>query len=177
MRDGSAEALDVLAAGIERAARPSVKRILTEDRGIVAAYLLAHAPAARADVLARFGAPLPHTPSLRFVLVWETDANDVDLHVHDARGGHAFYGERRLASGGELLDDLTDGFGPEMFVVQEPRAFPYEVAVHYYARGPEGVGLGSVQIVNHDGNGNVTIEERPFVIQNDNAVVELGSVR
>jgi uncharacterized protein YfaP (DUF2135 family) len=30
-------------------------------------------------------------PSLRFVLDWQTDANDVDFHIHDAKGGHAAF--------------------------------------------------------------------------------------
>ena len=48
--------------------------------------------------------------------------------------------------------------------------------MHYYARGPEGVGLGSVQVIRYDGDGNVSVEDRPFVIQNDNAYVDLGTV-
>ena len=38
------------------------------------------------------------------------------------------------------------------------------------------LGLGSVQVIRHDGQGGVIIEDRPFVIQNDNAMVELGTV-
>jgi uncharacterized protein YfaP (DUF2135 family) len=28
--------------------------------------------------------------SLLFVLVWETDANDVDIHIYDAKNNHAY---------------------------------------------------------------------------------------
>ncbi|WP_293263077.1 hypothetical protein [Nannocystis sp.] len=44
-------------------------------------------------------------PSLRFVLNWETDANDVDFHIHDGKGKEAFFLHRQLDSGGELFDD------------------------------------------------------------------------
>ena len=81
-----------------------------------------------------------------------------------------------MRSGGALLEDVRDGYGPEMFSVEHPDAFPYKIGVHYYARGPEGVGLGSVQIIRNDGHGNVTVEDRPFVIQNDQAYVDLGTV-
>jgi uncharacterized protein YfaP (DUF2135 family) len=113
---------------------------------------------------------------VRFVLSWETDANDVDLHVWDRSDDHAFYKKRDLPSGGGLLDDITDGFGPEMFEVDDPDAFPYRLGVHYYARGPEGIGLGTVQVIRYDGPGRVSIENRPFVLQNDNARVDLGEV-
>jgi len=41
-------------------------------------------------------------PSIRFVLNWETDANDVDFHIYDDQGGHAWYASKHLASGGDL---------------------------------------------------------------------------
>jgi uncharacterized protein YfaP (DUF2135 family) len=57
-------------------------------------------------------------PSLRFVLVWETDANDVDFHIRDRSGGHAYYAAKDLPSGGALYDDVTTGYGPECFTIR-----------------------------------------------------------
>jgi uncharacterized protein YfaP (DUF2135 family) len=126
--------------------------------------------------VAALGIALPTRPSLRFVLSWETDANDVDLHVRDRHGDEAYYGHRELASGGRLLDDITDGFGPEMVSIDEPDAFPYRLAAHYFSRGPEGLGLGTIQIVRHDGRGGLEIEDRPFALQVDGGVVDVGIV-
>lgn len=166
-------ALATLDAAKPHATRPSIQLILTRDAQLLAAAI-AHQRPERADALTqRYGALAPD--SLRFVLAWETDANDVDLHVYDAKDHHAFFGSRAMPSGGELLDDVTDGFGPEMFYVEHPKAAPYHLAVHYYNRGPEGVGLGSVQVLRLE-KGKLTIEDRPFVIQNDNAMVDLGVV-
>ena len=39
-----------------------------------------------------------------------------------------------------------------------------------------GLGLGTVQLIQHDGKGGVTIEDRPFVIQNDGAHADLGTL-
>ena len=117
--------------------------------------------------------------SLRFVLVWETDANDVDFHIYDARGGHAFYSQKELASGGSLYADVTTGYGPECFTIRgtkEKRAYPYTLQAHYYSRGPMGYGMGKLEIVEHDGKGNLTFEERPFVVMQDRAYVDLGTV-
>ena len=45
----------------------------------------------------------------RFVVHWETDANDVDLHVWDAAGNAACYHQPTLPTGGALLADITGG--------------------------------------------------------------------
>jgi uncharacterized protein YfaP (DUF2135 family) len=75
-----------------------------------------------------------------------------------------------------LLDDITTGFGPEMFEVKAPTAFPYRLGAHYFTMGPEGMGMGTVDIIRYDGKGDVTVEHRPFVIQNTDGMIDLGSV-
>jgi tetratricopeptide (TPR) repeat protein len=160
-----------------------VDQVLTDDLGLLASAWLRAEPARRGEVLDRLqahGGQLDDEPSLRFVLTWETDANDVDLHVHDRQGGHAFYGQKTLQSGGELYADVTTGYGPECFTVRAPstrEAAPYRLAAHYYSRGPMGYGMGTVQIVRSDGKGGLSVEPRPFVVMADNAMVDLGSVQ
>jgi hypothetical protein len=159
-----------------------VDRVLREDLGLLAAAWLRAEPARRGEVLDHLqahGAQISTEPTLRFVLTWETDANDVDLHVYDRRGAHAFYGQKTLSSGGELYADVTTGYGPECFTVPAPStrdAAPYRLAAHYYSRGPMGYGMGTVQVVRHDGAGRLTVEPRPFVVMNDQAMVDLGTV-
>jgi hypothetical protein len=157
-------------------------RVLREDLGLLAAAWLRAEPARRADLLDRLeahGAGLATEPSLRLVLTWETDANDVDLHIWDRKGGHAYFSQRTLPSGGELYADVTTGYGPECFTVRKPAgrgAAPYRLRVHYYSRGPMGYGMGVVQVVRHDGAGRLTVEPRPFVVMVDQAMVDLGTV-
>lgn len=115
--------------------------------------------------------------SLRFVLWWETDENDVDFHIHDGKQNHAFYSQRQLASGGRLYADVTTGFGSECFTIEgPPEAFAYTREPHYYSRGPMGFGMGSMRVVQHDGNGTILVQDRPFVIMVDGASVDLGKV-
>jgi TonB family protein len=159
------------------------QQILAEDLGLAAAAWTRAEPKRRCEIAARLekaGGRSEASPSLRFVLVWETDANDVDFHIHDGRGGHAFYSQRSLASGGELYADVTTGYGPECFTIRIPpgkRAYPYRLQAHYYSRGPMGYGMGKLQIVEHDGRGGLRFEERPFVVMKDQAYVDLGTVR
>ena len=180
-----AEAFEAIATGQARTYPdkfPGIPRILTEDLGLAAAAWIRAEPAKRDEILARLraaGATLEDAPSVRFVLVWETDANDVDFHIHDALGGHAFYRQRQLPSGGELYADVTQGYGPECFTIRGapgPRAYPYRLQAHYYRQGPMGYGMGALQIIEHDGQGRFAFAERPYVVMKDGAFVDLGVV-
>jgi hypothetical protein len=180
-----AGAFDAIEKGARRAYPPGrfrgVDRILREDAALIGAAWARAEPREKAAIdrrLGALGAAPENEPSLRFVLTWETDANDVDFHIRDGRGGHAFYSSKTLPSGGELYDDVTTGYGPECFTIRLPpgqRAEPYRLQAHYYSRGPMGYGMGKLEIVEHDGRGNLTFEQRPFVIMADRAFVELGT--
>lgn len=182
-----AEAFEALEKGIEQkypdGRFAGVNRVLQEDLGLLAAAWLHAEPSRREEVRERLqahGARIEEEPSVRFVLSWETDANDVDLHIYDSQGGHAFYGKPELPSGGELYADVTTGYGPECFTIRKPAgrsAAPYKLRVHYYSRGPMGYGMGTLQVVRHDGKGGLTVEPRPFVVMADDAMVRLGSVK
>jgi hypothetical protein len=152
------------------------ERVLAEDVSLIAAAYRARGGVVAGE-LAKRSLEVATRPSTRFVTYWETDANDVDFHIRDAHGGHASYSNMKLASGGELYADVTTGYGPECFTIPgTPNAGPYQLSLHYYAQGPMGFGMGLLQIQRFDGKGGLTFEDRPFVIMNDRATVELGSV-
>ena len=56
------------------------------------------------------------------------------------------------------------------------RAGPYKLQAHYYSRGPMGYGMGKLEIIDHDGKGGLTFEERPYVVMVDRAFLDLGVV-
>ena len=157
-----------------------VTRILQEDAQMIAtAWIRADKEAkSRANALLKSAnLSVDTTPSVRFILTWETDANDVDFHIYDAYENHAYYSKKRLASGGRLYADITTGYGPECFMIPEPDAFPYHLQAHYYRRGPMGYGGGKLQVIRFDGAGRLSFEERPFVIMNDRAFIDLGVIK
>ena len=158
-----------------------VEQILREDQALIAAAWYRAEPNRKAEIdklLAVAGVRPDKKPSLRFILSWETDANDVDFHIYDGRGGHAYYSQRDLPSGGELYADVTTGYGPECFTIPgKARAFPYKLQIHYFRRGPMGYGMGRLQVIQHDGQGGLKFEQRPFVVMVDSAYVDLGMVR
>jgi hypothetical protein len=169
---------DALDAPYPRERFPGVQRILGEDMALVAAAWRRAEPEKAEQIAAALAARglSPETePSLRFVLNWETDANDVDFHIYDGRGGHASYLQKRLLSGGELYADVTTGYGPECFTIRgRARAYPYVLQAHYYARGPMGYGMGKLQVIDSDGKGGLSFREHPFVIMKDKAFIGLA---
>jgi len=176
VRDGRGEeALDVLWEGRKRSTRPSITQILMEDTAIIGAVAMTGNPELAAKIRPMMPG-IPAKPSMRIVLTWETDANDVDLHVFDNKDGHAWYSSRVMPSGGSLRDDIMTGFGPEMFEVDRPEAYPYKVSANYYRMGPMGIGLGSTQVIHYDGAGHITVDDRPFAIQSNASTVDLGVV-
>jgi len=115
-------------------------------------------------------------PNLRFVLTWETDANDVDFHIFDGSFEHASFRRTTLSSGGRLFADITTGYGPECFRIDNPTAYPYRLLAHYFAMGPMGYGMGRLQVLRFDGKKGFGVASRPFVIMQDRAYVDLGEV-
>jgi tetratricopeptide (TPR) repeat protein len=187
LKEGENEkAFEAIKAGASRT-YPSgrflgVDRILKEDMGLIAAAWMKKEPARAGEIRTKLhaaGGTDENNPSLRFVLIWETDANDVDFHIHDGKGGHAFYSQKDLPSGGSLYADVTTGYGPECFTIRDPHArnaYPYALQAHYYSRGPMGYGMGKLEVLEHDGKGGISFSERPFVVMIDHAYVDMGTV-
>jgi hypothetical protein len=67
------------------------------------------------------------------MITWNTDATDVDLHVVEPSGEECFYAHRDTASGGRITQDVTQGYGPEMYVLQSAPQGRYAIRAHYYA--------------------------------------------
>ncbi len=66
-------------------------------------------------------------------IMWNTDNTDVDLHVHEPRGGHCYYGHPTTRLGGRLTADVTQGYGPEMYVIEDASRGRYDIDAHFYA--------------------------------------------
>jgi hypothetical protein len=67
------------------------------------------------------------------VITWNTDGTDVDLHVFEPSGEECFYSHRQTRSGGELTQDVTQGYGPEMYVLRKAPGGTYDIKVKYFA--------------------------------------------
>jgi Ca-activated chloride channel family protein len=69
---------------------------------------------------------------LRVVLAWDADDTDIDLWVTDPDGERAYYGHRLTRQGGAMSNDFTGGYGPEEFVLRDPKPGRYTVQANFY---------------------------------------------
>ena len=69
---------------------------------------------------------------LRILLEWNTDHTDMDLWVDEPSGERAIYNHPRTVIGGHLSNDMTDGYGPEEYLLRRAIAGQYEISVNVY---------------------------------------------
>lgn len=70
---------------------------------------------------------------LRIVMSWDADATDIDLHVLEPGGEEAFYGNNRTGQGGLVSQDVTDGYGPEEYLMRVAPTGGYTLKTKYFA--------------------------------------------
>lgn len=70
---------------------------------------------------------------MRITLAWDADETDVDLHVTEPTGEEAYYGHRLTHDGGRVSEDITDGYGPELYEIRRAREGEYLIRAHYFA--------------------------------------------
>ena len=70
---------------------------------------------------------------LRIMIAWDADNTDIDLHVVEPGGEEAFYGHNRTERGGLVSHDITDGYGPEEYLIAKAPAGDYGIFCNYFA--------------------------------------------
>jgi hypothetical protein len=70
---------------------------------------------------------------IRAVLEWNTDSTDMDLWVDEPTGERAIYNNPQTAIGGRLSNDMTQGFGPEEYLLRRAPSGEYVLRVNVYA--------------------------------------------
>jgi tetratricopeptide (TPR) repeat protein len=83
---------------------------------------------------------------LRAVLTWDADNCDIDLWVVDPNGETAKYDHPLTYQGGRMSKDFTQGYGPEEFILRNPKPGAYQVKINYYGdRRQTAIGPVTVQ--------------------------------
>lgn len=78
----------------------------------------------------KFIKPLP--VDIRIVMNWNMNNTDIDLWVTDPNGEKCFYSHNRTAAGGRISRDMTQGFGPEQFMLKKAIKGTYKIEIDYY---------------------------------------------
>ena len=70
---------------------------------------------------------------IRVVLEWNTDKTDMDLWVDEPSGERAIYSNPATQLGGRLSNDMTQGYGPEEYLLRRAPNGTYKVLSNVYA--------------------------------------------
>ncbi len=66
------------------------------------------------------------------VIAWNTDRTDIDLHVIEPTGEECFYGHNRTRIGGRMTQDVTQGYGPEMYTLANAKSGKYDIRATFF---------------------------------------------
>ena len=157
------------------------KRVVSEELGWIYRARLAADPAAAGEIedrAARFGVDLARRDELRITLAWETDANDVDLHVVEPSGAECWFSNQKTSTL-ELYEDNTQGLGPEVIRSGRRARGAYRIGVNYFAAGPMAVSRGIVVVLQARGARAPEVQIIPFRLVDDGReadVVEIARI-
>ena len=177
------EAFDILVEAVRRqypgGRFAGVQEILLEDVGIAAAACRRD-PAKQDAILQRtlaVGSRLEGAPSLRFVLAGRPTPTTSTSTSSTATAARPPTARSTCPAAAACMPTSPPATAPSASTSRaRPRPSPTPLKAHYYSRGPMGYGMGKLEIVQHDGRGNLRFDERPFVIMADHAFVDLGKV-
>jgi hypothetical protein len=116
---------------------------------------------------------------LRVTISWNTDATDVDLWVIEPGGEKCFYQHNKTKHGGELSQDMTQGYGPERYQVKKAQKGMYRVIVHYFSVNPNllaGETHVNVTVTRFAGTPQETTKRHTVILKNHGEEVEVCRV-
>ncbi len=109
---------------------------------------------------------------LRVVVEWNTPRTDLDLWVTAPDGERVGYSNRQGRQGGHLTADVTNGFGPEEFVLRRADNGSYHIQANSFApdrTNPNGPSSLSARIIRNFGRPNQSEERVDVEMQPDRA--------
>ena len=91
---------------------------------------------------------------VRIVIEWTNDDADIDLWVIEPNGEKVFYGDKTSSSGGQISNDMTDGYGPEEYAIRRAPPGEYVIRINGYDAdrlNPNGSGRVMARLIRNFG--------------------------
>jgi hypothetical protein len=91
---------------------------------------------------------------IRVIIEWNTEATDMDLWVDEPSGERAIYSHPRTEIGGRLSNDMTQGLGPEEYLLRRAVPGEYRISVNVYATdsiNPNGTTVVTAHLIRNFG--------------------------
>ena len=115
---------------------------------------------------------------VRVVLSWDTDNCDMDLWVTDPKNEKCYYSNKLTYLGGKISEDVTQGYGPEEFMIKKAVKGKYKVQVDYFGTSSQKQLMPvSLRIIfyTHYGTPQQKQQETTVRLSNAKEVIEVGS--
>jgi type II secretory pathway pseudopilin PulG len=96
---------------------------------------------------------------IRVVIEWNTPRTDMDLHVTQPDGQEVYFGYRQSTNGGQLTADVTNGFGPEEYLLRVAAPGTYTIQTNSFSEdraNPNGPSTIAARIIRNFGRTNQT---------------------
>ena len=120
---------------------PDIELIALSELNAIAASCGKELDLSKVDARLRRNLPV----GLRTVLTWDADNCDIDLWVEDPNGEQAMYNHPLTYQGGRMSRDFTGGYGPEEFILRDPKSGTYRVNINYFGDSRQ-TALGPVTV-------------------------------
>ena len=116
---------------------------------------------------------------VRIVLSWDADATDIDLHVVEPGGEEAFYGHNQTARGGLVSRDVTDGYGPEEYLIHKAPHGSFAIKAKYYSSHQQtivGPATLTATVFTHWGRPEAQRQTLTLRLDDPKEMVDIGSI-
>lgn len=117
---------------------------------------------------------------IRVVIDWNHDNTDLDLWVENPSSEKVFFSNKGSKDGGRISEDLTEGYGPEEFMIKKASKGDYEILVDFYGHEVQkisGPTTLKVTIFTNYGRKNETKEVKILRLEEEEDEIEVGFVR
>ena len=124
---------------------------------------------------ARLISPMP--VDLRIVINWSSDNTDIDLWVIDPYKEKTFYSNKVSRIGGKISNDITQGYGPEEFMIRDAVPGTYKIQANYYGNSQQKITIPvtiRAEIYSEYSRKDQIQKEIVLRLKNKKAVIDIG---
>lgn len=117
---------------------------------------------------------------VRVVIDWNHDNTDIDLWVIDPNNEKCVFNHPKTKIGGKLSKDMTQGFGPEEFLLKKAIKGDYKFIVDYYGDGVQkisGPTFLKVTVFTNYGRKNEVKKTAVFRLDKKDDEMEVGQLK
>ena len=115
---------------------------------------------------------------IRVVLSWDTDNCDMDLWVTDPTDEKCFFDNKLTYLGGKISKDVTQGYGPEEFMLKKAPKGTYKIETDYFGTLSQKQLMPvtlRVTFYTHFGTDKEQKQETTVRLTNEEDLIEVGS--